>query len=89
MSLFWRVFGGTILSIVALAAVTLYNNLSNGISDLRAEHQVAQLRAGAEPDDHVDPGDLSPLMRAQLKEAFRAVSSVQRRLASELSLGVR
>ena len=37
MSLFWRVFGGTILSIVALAAITLYNNLSSGISDLRAE----------------------------------------------------
>lgn len=37
MSLFWRVFGGTILSIVALAAVTLYNNLSTGITDLRAE----------------------------------------------------
>src|SRR5437763_8513349 len=37
VSIFWRVFGGTILSIVALAAVTLYNNLSSGISDLRAE----------------------------------------------------
>lgn len=37
VSVFWRVFGGTILSIVALAAITLYNNLSSGISDLRAE----------------------------------------------------
>ena len=36
-TLFWRVFGGTILSIVALAAVTVYNNLSNNISELRAE----------------------------------------------------
>ena len=32
MSLFWRLFGGTILSIVALAAITVYNSLNTGIS---------------------------------------------------------
>lgn len=37
MSLFWRVFGGTILSISALVVMTLYNNLAGGISDLRAD----------------------------------------------------
>jgi hypothetical protein len=37
MSLFWRVFGGTILSIVALISLTLYNNMSASITDLRAE----------------------------------------------------
>ena len=37
LTLFWRVFGGTILSICALAAVTVYNNLSSGISELRTE----------------------------------------------------
>lgn len=37
MSVFWRVFGGTILSIIALVAVTLYNNLMSQINDLRAE----------------------------------------------------
>ena len=37
MSMFWRVFGGTILSIVALAAITVYNGLNSGISELRAE----------------------------------------------------
>jgi chromosome segregation ATPase len=37
MSLFWRVFGGTILSISSLIVITLYNNLSTGISDLRAD----------------------------------------------------
>lgn len=37
ISLFWRVFGGTILSIVALISITLYNNLSSGITELRAE----------------------------------------------------
>jgi chromosome segregation ATPase len=37
MSLFWRVFGGTILSISSLIVITLYNNLSTGISDLRTD----------------------------------------------------
>ena len=37
VSLFWRVFGGTILSIFALVAVTLYNNLQSNINELRAE----------------------------------------------------
>ncbi|MDY3555172.1 hypothetical protein R5W24_004310 [Gemmata sp. JC717] len=37
ISVFWRVFGGTILSIVALVAVTLYNNTSSSISELRAQ----------------------------------------------------
>ncbi|HEY5188921.1 MAG TPA: putative nucleotidyltransferase substrate binding domain-containing protein [Solirubrobacteraceae bacterium] len=59
------------------------------ITNLRVEHQVAQLRAGEEPDDYLSPGELSSLRRTQLREAFRAVSSIQRRLASELSFGVR
>ena len=37
ISVFWRVFGGTILSIVALVSITLYNNMSSSIADLRAE----------------------------------------------------
>ena len=37
MSLFWRVFGGTILSIVALGSITLYNGLSSSIAELRSE----------------------------------------------------
>jgi CBS domain-containing protein len=57
--------------------------------ELRMEHQVGQLRAGMEPNDHVNPDELSALTRSYLKEAFRAVASVQRRVAAELSLGVR
>jgi uncharacterized phage infection (PIP) family protein YhgE len=37
LSIFWRVFGGTILSIGALVVVTLFNNLTSTLSDLRAE----------------------------------------------------
>jgi len=35
MSLFWRVFGGTILSIAALVTITLFNNTTSTINDLR------------------------------------------------------
>jgi CBS domain-containing protein len=58
-------------------------------TELRMEHQVGQLREGLEPDDHLNPGELSALTRSYLKEAFRAVASVQRRIAAELSLGAR
>jgi CBS domain-containing protein len=58
-------------------------------SELRMEHQVGQLRAGRDPDDHINPEDLSALTRSYLKEAFRAVASVQKRIAAELGLGVR
>jgi uncharacterized phage infection (PIP) family protein YhgE len=37
ISLFWRVFGGTILSIVALVSITVFNNMSSSITELRNE----------------------------------------------------
>ena len=55
-------------------------------TDLRMEHQVAQLEAGAPLDDHIAPGDLSPLTRTYLKEAFRAVARIQRGVESLMSL---
>jgi CBS domain-containing protein len=59
------------------------------ITDLRVDHQVDRLRAGEEPDDFVDPATLTGLTRSYLREAFRAVASVQKRVAAELKLGVR
>jgi CBS domain-containing protein len=59
------------------------------INNLRLEHQVAQMRAGRQPDDYVDPEELSPLMRAQLRHAFRAVAAIQKRVAAELAIGAR
>jgi hypothetical protein len=35
ISLFWRVFGGTLLSIAALVVVTVYQQFSNSLLDLR------------------------------------------------------
>jgi CBS domain-containing protein len=59
------------------------------IFSLRLDHQVEQMRRGAAPDDFIDPKTLNPLARSYLREAFRAVASVQAGLAAELSLGVR
>jgi CBS domain-containing protein len=59
------------------------------IFSLRLDHQVEQLRRGEPPDDFIDPKTLNPLARSYLREAFRAVASVQAGLAAELSLGVR
>ncbi len=58
-------------------------------TELRLEHQVEQLRTGLEPDNHLNLDDLSGLTRSYLKEAFRAVASVQKQIAAELRLGVR
>jgi CBS domain-containing protein len=59
------------------------------IFSLRLDHQVEQLRRGEEPDDFIDPRTLNPLARSYLREAFRAVASVQSGLANELALGIR
>jgi CBS domain-containing protein len=59
------------------------------ITSLRLAHQVEQLRNDEEPDDFVNPAALSPLTRTHLKEAFRAVASIQRRVAAELDIGAR
>jgi CBS domain-containing protein len=52
---------------------------------LRLEHQVNQLEQGSEPDNHIDPKELNPLTRRYLRDAFRAVASVQKALVGELS----
>src|ERR671935_1830898 len=51
---------------------------------LRLDHQVHQLERGVRPDDHLDPKELSPLTRRYLRDAFRAVASVQKALAAGL-----
>jgi CBS domain-containing protein len=54
-------------------------------AELRLEHQLGQLEAGADPDDQIDPSTLNPLTRRYLREAFRALASVQRALTTELA----
>ena len=55
--------------------------------ELRVEHQIGQLGRGLPPDDHIDPAGLNPLTRTYLREAFRAVAAVQKRVAAELQAG--
>jgi CBS domain-containing protein len=53
---------------------------------MRLEHQVDQLRRGDDPDDYIDVGALDSSTRRYAREAFRAVSAVQRSLKGELNL---
>jgi CBS domain-containing protein len=53
---------------------------------LRIEHQLGQIRAGLAPDDQLDAGALNPLTRRYLREAFRAVTGVQRAVQRELGI---
>jgi CBS domain-containing protein len=55
------------------------------MTELRLEHQVRELEAGVAPDDYVDPTALDALTRSHLREAFRLVAVIQRRLATELA----
>ena len=54
--------------------------------EVRLRHQVAQVRAGAAPDDFVDPSTLGPVTRRGLKEAFNVIARTQRGLATELGV---
>jgi CBS domain-containing protein len=48
---------------------------------------VEALRAGQPADDFIDPRTLNPLARRYLRDAFRAIASIQRALGNELELG--
>ena len=72
----------------AFDAVTLQEAFEL-VCQVRLDHQVSQLRAGVVPDDFLDPDELNPLTRSYLKEAFRAVASVQRNIAADLGLTFR
>ncbi|HEV3389831.1 MAG TPA: putative nucleotidyltransferase substrate binding domain-containing protein [Solirubrobacteraceae bacterium] len=48
--------------------------------ELRIGHHMARIAAGRTPDDQIEPAEISPLMRDHLRDVFRAVTSVQRRL---------
>lgn len=51
---------------------------------LRMDHQVRQLQAREDPDDYLDPKAFDPLTRRYLREAFRLVTTTQKKLATEL-----
>ena len=53
---------------------------------LRLDHQVERLRQGREPDDFIAVEALEPSTRRYVRDAFRAVSAMQRSLKRELAL---
>ena len=55
------------------------------LQQLRLEHQIQQLETGNEPNDHVDPKELSELTRRYLRDAFHEVAAVQKSLSSSPS----
>jgi CBS domain-containing protein len=56
------------------------------ILHFRVEHQARQLEVGKDPDNFVDPGELGPIERARLKDAFRLIAHVQREVARRYSI---
>jgi CBS domain-containing protein len=48
--------------------------------ELRIGHHMSRVAEGRAPDDQIEPAEVSPLMRDHLRDVFRAVTSVQRRL---------
>lgn len=61
--IFWRIFGGTLISIAALVAITLYNQFNNGLNELRAE--IVRLKE--------QNGDL--VKKAELREQAASLST--------------
>lgn len=73
LSVFWRVFGGTILSIVALVAITLYNTVNGNINDLRQElSREREARATLAKKDDVDARAKTQWDRIRAVEGFKA-----------------
>ncbi len=56
------------------------------IEQLRIEHQARQLQAGEQPDNHLAPSELSPLVRQNLKSAFSQVRVSQAALLNRFHL---
>jgi len=82
VSLFWRVFGGTFLSIAALVAITLYNNQASSITELRAEvSRLNEARAEAVKKEEFNTRTQSMWDRMQqLQEIRVTVTSLKEQL---------
>jgi CBS domain-containing protein len=58
------------------------------IAGIRLEAQAKQYRAGVKVDNHLDPTDLSPLVRHQIKDAFHVVRDAQSAMKVRFGGGV-
>jgi CBS domain-containing protein len=55
---------------------------------LRLQRHVAQHHIGDDLDDWLDPNDLEPLARAQLRETFKAIRTAQQSVESRYKTGM-
>jgi CBS domain-containing protein len=53
---------------------------------LRIVHQLSRINQGKEPNNNIDPGDLSDLEKRTLKEAFGVIGKLHTHLKDEFSL---
>jgi CBS domain-containing protein len=58
------------------------------IAGIRLEAQGKQFRAGVKVDNYLDPKDLSPLVRHQIKDAFHVVRDAQSAMKARFGGGV-
>ena len=84
ISLFWRVFGGTILSIAALVAITIYNNMASALAELRGElARVNEARAELVKKDEFNARSTSMWNRIQELQAITlAVTSLKEQVTT-------
>ena len=52
------------------------------INGIRFEHHAAQVNAGATPDNLIDPEQLAPIARSDLREALHVVRRAQKRIGA-------
>jgi CBS domain-containing protein len=58
------------------------------VSRIRIAHHAAQVEGGTPIDNLIDPGELAPLARNELREAFRVIAHAQKRLSAYVPSGV-
>src|SRR5579864_4241006 len=75
ISLFWQIFGGTVVSVIALMAITAFTQLSGNANDLRRDLNQVQV-------DLVRKDDLN----ARLSALWAGVKDLQATTASRVSL---
>jgi CBS domain-containing protein len=59
----------------------------NVIMLLRIRHHVSVINRGKEPDNYVNPEELSIIQRTMLKEAFKTIDKMQRMLGLRYNIG--
>jgi signal-transduction protein with cAMP-binding, CBS, and nucleotidyltransferase domain len=52
------------------------------INRIRFDHHAAQVQTGATADNMIDPDELAPIARAELREALAVVRRAQKRVGA-------